>query len=75
MDDAAATLLTLSSATLISLGIVSAAALRGWNGWLDVKRMQSADGRSGRAAAVPTEIRDLRERVRKLEAIASGVDF
>jgi hypothetical protein len=75
VDDAAATILTLSSATLISLGIVSAAALRGWNGWLDVKRMECADGRPGRPAVAPTEIRDLRERVRKLEAIASGVDF
>ena len=75
MDDAAATLLTLSSATLITLGIVSAAALRGWNGWLDVKRMECAEGRPKRPTSAPTEIRDLRERVRKLEAIASGVDF
>ena len=61
------------------LSIASAAALRGWNGWLELKRLE-VDPPGGKAArplasAARIEMADLKERVRKLEAIASGIDY
>lgn len=54
------------------------AALKGWQGWLELKRMELAgharhDGRG--EAMERIEIADLKERIRKLEAIASCVDL
>ncbi|MEA3016007.1 MAG: hypothetical protein QOI38_729, partial [Sphingomonadales bacterium] len=51
---------------------------RGWQGWLELKRMELAGhGRhDGRGEAMERiEIADLKERIRKLEAIASCVDL
>jgi hypothetical protein len=69
---------TLASAALFGLCIFAGATLRGWNGWLDVRRME-IEARSGAEAphASPAgriELADLRERVRKLERIANGID-
>ena len=77
MADPAA-MLTLITAGTAGISITSAAALRGWNGWLDLKRMELAG--PDRKASPPSpaariEMADLRERVRKLEAIADGVDI
>jgi hypothetical protein len=77
MDDAAL-LMTMASAGIVGLGIVSAAMLRGWSGWLEVRRLEIEGHRGTRApspAAARIELADLRERVRKLEAIANGVDL
>jgi hypothetical protein len=63
---------------LAGLGIAVCAALKGWQGWLDLKRLELAGHRShdGRAPAMERiEIADLKERIRKLEAIASCVDL
>lgn len=55
--------------------------LKGWNGWLEVKKMELASGRPQHDEALPgggadlIELADLRARVRKLEAIASGIDL
>ena len=73
----AASLMMIASVGTVGTGIVSTALLRGWTGWLEVRRLELE---SGRAAARPSpaaimEIASLKERVRKLEAIASGVDF
>jgi hypothetical protein len=77
MNDAAG-LVAIASASLVGFGIVSTAMLRAWTGWLEVKRLQIEGGRR-RALSSPSlvgsEITALKERVRKLEAIASGVDF
>ncbi|MEV4935646.1 MULTISPECIES: hypothetical protein [unclassified Sphingobium] len=70
--------LTLAIAGLSGLIIVTAAALRGWNGWLDLKRAELARGTEGAAppsTATRIEVADLKERIRKLEAIAAGVDI
>jgi hypothetical protein len=70
--------LTLAIAGLSGLIIVTAAALRGWNGWLDLKRAELARGTEGTAppsTATRIEVADLKERIRKLEAIAAGVDI
>ncbi|WP_150290165.1 hypothetical protein [Sphingobium estronivorans] len=71
-------ILTLAVAGLSGLAIIAATALRGWNGWLDLKRAELA--RQGEDAAPPStttriEVADLKERIRKLEAIAAGVDL
>ena len=74
----AASLVTIASAGIVGFGIVSTAMLRGWTGWLEVKRLQIDGGRRhapSSPSVVGSEITALKERVRKLEAIASGVDF
>jgi hypothetical protein len=69
---------TLAIAALSGLGIVAATALRGWNGWLDLKRAELArrvEEATPPSAAARIEVADLKERIRKLEAIAAGVDL
>ena len=72
-------LLALSSASLVALGLVSVAVLKGWRGWIELKQLRLVhpmfpEGiRPSPAARI--ELADLKERVRKLEAIASGVDL
>jgi len=71
-------ILTMASAGLAGLGLLSAATLRGWSGWLELRRLEIERGRASRAsspAGARIELADLKERVRRLEAIASGVDF
>jgi hypothetical protein len=69
---------TMAGTGLAGLGMVTMAGLSGWRGWLQFKR--EALARSGEPGTVPTagariEIADLKERIRKLEAIAAGVDL
>ncbi|WP_088184888.1 hypothetical protein [Sphingobium sp. Z007] len=70
--------LTLAMTSLVGLVIIAVAALRGWAGWLELKRAEL--GRRFEEAAPPSasariEVADLKERIRKLEAIAAGVDL
>jgi hypothetical protein len=63
---------------LAALIIAAAAFLRGWQGWLELRKMEIAS--NGGMTEVPRaggriEIADLKERVRKLEQIASGIDL
>jgi hypothetical protein len=74
--------LTMAGASLAGLGMVCTAALAGWRGWLSLKERElHAIGEHGQAdlplpnASARIEIADLKERIRKLEAIASGVDL
>ena len=69
-------------ASLLGLLILSATALRGWQGWLalkerelDVHHHRAPAAASAPSGAARIEIADLKERIRKLEAIASGVDL
>lgn len=62
------------------LGLVGASliGLKAWSGWLELKRLelsQLAGDRGLPPASGRIEIADLRERVRKLEAIAAGIDI
>lgn len=73
----------MSSATIIGMTIVALIALRGWQGWLALKERELERVRNAEPAmqegspqgAARIEIADLKERIRKLEAIASGVDL
>ncbi|MDR7103769.1 hypothetical protein [Croceicoccus sp. BE223] len=76
--------LTIAAASLAATGMVTMAALRGWQGWLTLKLRElerrpatagadSAPADVHRAARI--ELADLKERVRQLEAIAAGVDL
>lgn len=74
-------IITLSVAALAGLAMVTTAALAGWRGWLDLQRTALAGDHSEIPAVAPAntgariELADLRERVRKLEAIAAGIDL
>ncbi|MCR9180254.1 MAG: hypothetical protein NXH71_08490 [Erythrobacteraceae bacterium] len=76
---------------LVGITVVAAALLRGWHGWLDLKRQELERGAPATTAATTAarspdaegsgigtariELADLKERIRKLEAIASGVEL
>jgi hypothetical protein len=74
--------LILTGGSLIGLVVIAASLLRAWQGWLDLKR-QELDRTTARPAAeegsgigtARIEMADLKERIRKLEAIASGVEL
>jgi hypothetical protein len=68
----------LSGGIFAGLGGASFAALKGWQGWLELKRFElthAAGDRTVPPAGNRIEMADLRERVRKLEAIAAGIDL
>lgn len=70
----------IAFASLAGLLVISATALRGWQGWLALKERElERSGREieggAREGTARIELADLRERIRKLEAIASGVDL
>ena len=69
---------TVAASILTAAGIASWAGLKAWHEWLELKRMELVNGRA--EATMPPasgriELADLRERVRKLEAIAAGIDI
>jgi hypothetical protein len=70
-------IIILALSGLLALAIVAAAALRGWSGWLELKRAELAQPRTDAPppASARIEVADLKERIRKLEAIAAGVDI
>lgn len=75
--------ITLAVAGLAGLGMVTAASLSGWRSWLALKRQEMIDrntvepshNNGAPSAASRIEVADLKERIRKLEAIAAGVDL
>lgn len=81
-------LVILSSASLAGLGLLAGFAARAWAGWLRLRANElelqhggaNAEWRGSANADLPAigqriDLADLKERIRKLEAIASGVDF
>lgn len=72
--------LMIALSLLAATAIVTAATLKGWQGWLNLKvrELDSQRGSSDQgnpAGMARIEIADLKERIRKLEAIAAGVDL
>ncbi|WP_404712462.1 hypothetical protein [Sphingomonas sp. MMS24-J13] len=72
----------MTAASLAGLVVITVAALKGWRDWIGLQRL-SLEGRGPApettsgvpSSAARIELADLRERVRKLEAIAAGVDL
>ena len=76
--------IVIAAAALLGVSVLALAALRGWQGWLtfkehELERVVASPRReidTGTAiGGARIEIADLKERIRKLEAIASGVDL
>ncbi len=72
-------LVILSAASLIGLAVLCAVFAWSWKAWLDLRRHALDHGRGGYgdvpAVANRIDLADLRERIKKLEAIAAGVDL
>lgn len=74
--------LLIAASALVGLLVVAGTLLKGWQEWLALKTRELDTHRGpveieggAREGAARIEIADLRERIRKLEAIASGVDL
>lgn len=72
----------LTAGVLVAVIVVVGAGLRAWQGWLDLKRCELEHAPARRGVDDPAglgtariELADLKERIRKLEAIASGVEL
>ena len=74
----AMTTITMASFGLAAISILVFACFRGWQGWLDIKRLElTGTGRREPRSATSDliEMADLKERVRKLESIAACIDL
>ena len=72
------TIAVLAASLIVGFAGASIAGLRAWNGWLELKKMeltQIAGDRGLPPASGRIEMADLKERIRKLEAIAAGIDL
>jgi hypothetical protein len=73
------TTIVMAGFALAGLTIFLAASLKGWQGWLELKRLElsapggQAKGEGGIGELI--EMADLKERIRKLESIAACVDI
>ena len=68
----------VAGSVLAALGTAAFAGLKGWNAWLELKRMELTHSVADHGlppAGNRIELADLKERVRKLEAIAAGIDL
>lgn len=79
-------LFVLGSFGLVGLAVLGGFAAWGWKGWLELRHHQLEAGLGSRAAlrgdqlelpgiANRIDLADLKERIKKLEAIAAGVDL
>ena len=62
---------------LAGVALLSFALLRGWEDWLRLRRLELSEGHARRApspASQRLELLDLRSRVKRLEAIADGME-
>ena len=74
-------LVVLSGTGLLALSIVTAVAAWSWRGWLKLQHHRFEHGGSApRAHNLPAvgariDLADMKERIKKLEAIAAGVEL
>lgn len=77
--------IVIAATCLVGICVVAFALLRGWQGWLQYKQQEldrgqhhshaaEIEGGAGVGAA-RIELADMKERIKKLEAIASGVEL
>ena len=70
----------ITAACLVGLTVIAYSLLKAWHGWLELKR-EELDRHQGKIDQGPgnglarIEMADLKERIKKLESIASGVDL
>ena len=73
-------IMTIAVTTLLSIAMLSVFGLKSFAAWISLKQSE-LQMMNGTAAAAPAsaanriEVADLKERLRKLEAIAAGVDL
>jgi hypothetical protein len=65
---------------LTAISLMAFVMLRGWRDWIDLKRAELESHHRPLGDGTPTpasriEVADLKERVKKLEAIAAGIDL
>ncbi len=76
MQDPSA-LITVAGTAVAGLSLTSVAALKGWQQWLDLRRLETdVGGRkpASRPSSSFKDVADLRARIRRLEAIADGIE-
>ena len=72
------TISVMATSLFAGLSAAGWAGLKAWNGWLELKKMELTQMTGDRGlppAGGRIEVADLRERVRKLEAIAAGIEI
>lgn len=70
--------MVMAGFALAGLAIFLIAGLKGWQGWLELKRLElngSQAGHTSGGVGERIEVADLRERIRKLESIAACIDL
>jgi outer membrane murein-binding lipoprotein Lpp len=72
----------IAASALVGLLVIAGTVLKAWHDWLalkgrelDVRRGPLEMDEGSREGAARIELADLKERIRKLEAIANGVDL
>ncbi len=72
-------LLVLSTASLAGLGLIAGFSAWAWAGWLRLRTHELERGHGAHsdlpAIGQRIDLADLKERIRKLEAIAAGVEL
>ena len=68
-----ALLVALGLAGTVAIGVAAAAGLKGWQGWLELRRLEVENKPLPKSStSTRLEIAELRNRVRRLEGIANG---
>jgi hypothetical protein len=70
--------LVIAGASVAIAFMLCGAALRAWRGWLDFRKLELASRQNGAPeedVGVRIELAAVRERLKRLEAIASGVEL
>lgn len=75
-------LVVMSASSIVAIAMLGLVWAWSWKGWLEFKRQQLGSTAQHGDDVMPApqigsriELADLRERVKKLEAIAAGVDM
>jgi hypothetical protein len=70
--------LAMAGFALTGLALLLGAALKGWQGWLELKQLELSGNARREGPAGPgerIELADLKERIRKLESLAACIDL